>query len=113
MTKQPWSLIPKTNFGKWSVGLIIAMALLFSIGTSFTNTLYESVSSGNTIIADIAKRPALALSMLAGMATGVLAFITGLLAMIRKKEKAILVYISSLIGALVIVFLIGEILYPH
>ena len=110
MTKQPWSLIPKTNFGKWSVGLIIAMALLFSIGTSLTNTLYESVSSGNTIIADIAKRPALALSMLAGMATGVLAFITGLLAMIRKKEKAILVYISSLIGALVIVFLIGEIL---
>jgi hypothetical protein len=58
-------------------------------------------------------RPALALTTLAGMAAGILAFITGLLAIIRGKEKAILVYVSSLIGALVIVFLIDEVLYPH
>ena len=113
MAKQPWSLVPKTNLGKWSVGLIIAMPLLFIIGTSFTNSIYGSVPAGDTILADIAGRPALALTMLAGMISGILAFITGLLDIVRKKEKAVLVYISSLIGALLMLFLSGEILFPH
>ena len=103
MAAQPWSFMPKTKSGQWSLGLIIAMPLLFIIGTSFTTSLYQSVPSGDTIVADIAVRPALALTMLAGMAAGILAFITGLLAIIKQKEKAILVVISSLIGALVIV----------
>ena len=113
MAKQPWSLMPKTKLGKWSVGLIIAMPLLFIIGTSFTNSLYQSVPAGDTISADIAARPALALTMLAGMISGILALITGILDIVRKKEKAVLVYISSLIGALLVLFLIGEILFPH
>jgi hypothetical protein len=113
MAKQPWNLMPKAKLGKWSVGLIIAMPLLFIIGTSFTNSLYRSVPAGDTILADIAVRPALALTMLAGMISGILAFITGLLDIVMKKEKAVLVYISSLIGALLVLFLSGEILFPH
>ena len=105
--------MPKTNLGKWSVGLIIVMPVLFIIGTSFTNSLYQSVPAGDTILADIAVRPALALTMLVGMISGILAFITGLLDILRKKEKAVLVYISSLIGALLVLFLGGEILFPH
>jgi len=55
----------------------------------------------------------MAITMLAGMISGIMGFITGLSAIIRKKEKAVLVYISSLIGALFILFLIGEIFFPH
>lgn len=106
-------MMPITILGKWSVGASIAMPILFIIGTSFTNTLYESVPAGETIMADIVARPALALTMLAGMGAGILALITGLLAIIRQKEKAVLVYISSLIGALLMLFLAGEILFPH
>lgn len=113
MAKQPWRILPISILGKWSVGLIITMPLLFIIGTSFTNSLYKSVPSGDTILADIAMRPALALTMLAGMASGISALITGLLAIIRKKEKAVLVFISSLIGALLVLYLVGEVLYPH
>ena len=113
MKKQFWKIIPKTTVGKWSVGLIVAMPLLFIIGTSFTNSLYKSVPAGETIPADIAARPALALTMLAGMLAGISAFITGLLAIIRQKEKALLVYVATVIGALLILFLIGEILFPH
>jgi hypothetical protein len=105
--------MPLTKLGKWSVGLIVAMPLLFIIGTSFTDTLYQSVPAGGTILADIAARPALALTMLAGMAAGVSAFIIGILAILRLKEYALLVYASTLIGALLIVFLAGEIFYPH
>ena len=113
MTKQPWRIMPKTTLGKWSVGLIVAMPIFFIIGTSFTNSLYKSVPAGGTILADIAARPALALTMLAGMVAGILAFIVGLLAIVRQKENALLVYVSTVIGALFMLYLAGEMLYPH
>ena len=113
MTKRPWRILPGTTLGKWSIGLIIAMPLLFAIGFSFTNSLYQSVPAGGTILADIAARPALALTMLAGMAAGISAFITGLLATFRQNDHALLVYVSTFIGALLVFYLAGEMLFPH
>lgn len=113
MTQQPWRISPKTTLGKWSVGLIVAMPILFVIGSSFTNTLYESVPAGGTILADIAARPALALTMLTGMVAGISAFIVGLLVIVRQKENALLVYVSTVIGALLVLFLTSEIVLPH
>lgn len=105
--------MPKTTLGKWSLGLIAAMPVLFFIGTSFTSLLYESVPAGDTILEDIAGRPALALTVLAGTVAGISAFITGLIAIIRQKERALLVYIATIIGTLLMLFLIGEVLFPH
>jgi hypothetical protein len=113
MAKQPWRITPKTTWGKWSVGLIVAMPILFVIGSSFTNSVYRSVPAGKTILADIAARPALALTMLAAMVAGISAFIVGLLAILRQKENALLIYVSTVIGALFVLFLIGEIVFPH
>lgn len=107
------SLIPKTTLGKRSLGLIVAMPVLFFVGSSFTNSLYKSVPAGDSIIEDIAGRPALALAMLAGMAAGISAFVTGFVAIIRRKERAPLVYLSTTVGMLLILFLIGEIMFPH
>ncbi len=106
-------LIPKTILGKFSLGLIIAVPILFFIGASFTNTLYKSVPAGNSISEDIVGRPALALTMLAGTVSGVLAFVTGLVVVTRQKERAPLVYVAITIGALLLLFLIGEFLFPH
>ena len=89
------------------------MPILFIIGTSFTNSLYNSIPAGGTILKDIAARPALALTMLAGMVAGISAFITGLLAILRKKENALLVYVATVIGALLMLFLTGEVVFPH
>lgn len=113
MTKQNLKIMPKTTLGKWSVGLIVAMPLLFIIGTSFTNSLYKSVPAGGTILEDIAMRPALAFAMLVGMVAGISAFITGLLAIIRQKENALLVYVSTVIGAVLLLFLTGEFIFPQ
>ena len=107
------SFIPKTTLGKWSLGLAAAMPVLFFIGMSFTTLLYKSVPAGGTILNDIAVRPALALTMLAGMVSGISAFVIGLIAIIRQKERALLVYSATLIGALLIIFLLGEFLSPH
>jgi hypothetical protein len=89
------------------------MPILFFVGSLFTNSLYETVPAGGTILADIAARPALALTMLTGMLAGVLAFIVGLWAIVRQKENALLVYASTVVGALLVLFLIGEMVFPH
>jgi hypothetical protein len=104
---------PDTKLGKWSIGLIIAMFILFFLGTSFTNTLYASVPASGSILRDIAARPVLALTMLAGMAAGVLASIVGIVAVAAKKERSFFAYISTLIGLLLLVFLLGEFVSPH
>lgn len=111
--KNPLRITPRSTLGKWSIALIPTMVVFFILGTSFTNSLYKSVSAGTTILEDIIARPALALSMLSGMGAGIAAFFTGLLVIILQKENALLVYISTAIGALVILFLAGEIFFPH
>jgi hypothetical protein len=110
MEKQSWKITPQSALGWWSVVLIIAMPILFFIGSSFQTSLYASFSAGETILADIASRPALALTMLAGMLSGVLAFVTGLIDIVKNKGKVILVYISTILGAVFFVYLIAELL---
>lgn len=78
-----------------------------------TSLLYASVPAGNTILEDIAGRPALALTMLAGMLSGISAFAVGLIAIIGQKERSPLVYIATVLGALMIFFLVGEFVFPH
>jgi uncharacterized membrane protein len=113
MKKQSWRVIPNTKLGWWSIGLILATPILFLVGSSFGSSLYETVAAGDTILADIAARPALALTILGGVLCGILAFVTGWLSIFQKKEKTILVYISTLLGALLIVFVIGQVISPN
>ncbi|MBG0788580.1 MAG: hypothetical protein H0S79_26120 [Anaerolineaceae bacterium] len=105
--------MPKTKLGKWLVLLVPVMIGLFYLGSSLADTLYEGVSSGNTLFQDIAKRPFLASSMLTGFGAGIAAFVTGLVGILKQKERALLVYGSTIIGAALIVFLILEIAFPH
>jgi len=113
MSERSWRFIPGNKLGRWSVGFIAVMPILFVIGSSFSGSLYESVPAGRTILADITSRPFLALTMLAGMVAGISGFITGLLAIVKQKENALLVYVSTLIGGLLILYLVGELAFPH
>lgn len=113
MSERSWKFSPGTTLGRWSVGLIILMPILFVIGSSLSGTLYDSVPSGSTILADISSRPFLALSMLIGMAAGVTSFITGLLAIVKDKDRALLVYVSTVLGGLLIIYLVAEVAFPH
>ena len=107
------SFLPKTKLSKFSVIFIVLMPIFFCIGSSFTDSLYKDISSGKTILEDITVRPALALTMLFGMISGIMAFALGIIAILKNKEKALFVFLSTLIGALLILFLIGEIIFPH
>jgi hypothetical protein len=105
--------LPQSKAGRWSVGLAILMPILFAIGASLVNVLYESVPAGGTILQDLVARPALVFAMLAGMAAGIAAFITGVVAISRQHERALPVYAATTAGLLLILFLAGEFLFPE
>jgi hypothetical protein len=104
-------LLPKNKLGEWSVVLIMVMMLFFYLGMSFVD-FYSSIPAGRTIPQDIINRPGVALLMLAGFASGIIAFITGLVAIIKNRERSVLVFVSTIIGALLILYLAGEIIFP-
>jgi len=104
--------VPKNYLGKWSLALIIIMPMLFCLGMNFVD-YYDSIPAGRTILQDIINRPGIALPMLTGFTTGIAGFIIGLIAIVRKKERAILVFLSTAIGFMVLLWVFAEILFPH
>lgn len=105
--------MPKSKLGKWSIGLIVTMPALFFLAQQFMHWFYEGVSSGDTILDDVVNRPFLAVTMLVGMASGASAFFTGIIAILKQKDKGFLVYISTVLGALTIIYLTMEMAFPH
>ncbi len=106
------NFIPETFLGKWSVLLIVAMPILFYIGMSFVD-FYEFVPAGKTIPHDIMVRPGVALPMLAGFVSGIVAFFTGIVGIIRKKDHSVFVFLSTTIGFFMLLWCLAEVLFPH
>jgi hypothetical protein len=104
--------VPKTKLGKWSVGLILAIPVFFYIGMSFVD-FYEGIPSGRTIPQDIIARPLIALPMSAGFVSGITAFLTGIAAIIRKRELSAFVFFSTFAGFLMVLWCAAEIMFPH
>ena len=105
-------LVPKTILGKWSIVLIVAIPVFFYIGMSFVS-FYESVPAGKTIPHDIVVRPGVALPMLAGFVSGIAAFFVGIIGITRKKDHSVLIFLSTAVGFLVLLWCLAEILFPH
>jgi hypothetical protein len=51
--------------------------------------------------------------MLAGFISGIAAFLTGIVGIIRKKDYSVLILLSTVIGFLVLLWCLAEILFPH
>lgn len=98
--------MPKTPLGKWSVGLIIAFFLLFAVGSNIAKT---HGGASQTFFSN----PIISIPMLSAGASAIAAFFTGIASIIKKRERSILVYIATVIGFLVLWFVLGEALVPH
>lgn len=97
---------PRTKFGKYSLILIILFFLFFMFmnflillgqrgGKNFFSNLRLSIPG-----------------LLAGV-FGICSFFTGIISIIKSKERAILVFISTLIGLFILFFVAGEVIFPH
>ena len=83
--------VPRTSVGWWSVGLAVAFDDLFALwGFRVTPP------------------PLSTLLILSAAASAIAGAIVGLLAFILKRERSVLIMLSTLIGAFVLFWTIGE-----
>lgn len=98
--------MPKTTLGKCSIGclgfffgfLLVGRAMVAfgqEGGETFFDNLFISIPMA-----------------LAGV-SGVLAFVLGLISIIKSKERSRLVYATTLIGLLILGFAVGELFGPE
>jgi len=80
------SILPRSPLGRWSVGLAVAWILFFVLsqailgpGPNYNMTLAYALT-------------------IAVAGIGVAAFVTGLISIIKSKERSILVFLTTVIG---------------
>jgi hypothetical protein len=97
---------PKTNLGKRSAWLLVALAVFLAV---FRINVLLGQRGGDTFFSN----PFLAIPMLLAGISGIAAFITGLISIIRKKERAISVYLAVAVGLIVLIVTLAQIISPH
>jgi hypothetical protein len=104
------SILSKSPLGRWSVGLAVAFVLFFAL-------FQVLVASGLRGPIMFSGRPVpfinWSLPLYAAGISGIAALVTGLISIIKSKERSILTFLATLIGLLVPLFLLGEFLIPH
>lgn len=99
-------ILPKTALGKWSVGLAISFIVFFALVSVLGATGQEG---GPTFFSNLF----LAIPGLIAAVSGFAAFLTGIISIIFLKERALLVFVSSAIGLLLIAFILGDYFNPE
>lgn len=100
-------VLPKTQLGKWSIGLIVAAFCLLIIGVIVVRVFHQT--GGKTIFSNLY----ISIPMLSAGASAVAAFVTGVISVWKYKERGLLVAVPIIIGFLVTMFMIGEFSTPH
>lgn len=84
-------LLPKTRAGRWALGLSVTFIVLITV----------------KIIAF------LPLPTFAIAALGLAGFIIGIVAIFGNKDKAILNFVPILVGLIIVLWTVGELIFPH
>ncbi len=100
------SLKPRTIMGKWSIGLIIAFFLFFAV---FLILIALGQRGGDTFFSNLA----LTIPMLLAGVSSVSALVTGIIGIVKSRERSVLVFLATAIGLIVLIFSLGEVIFPH
>jgi cytochrome bd-type quinol oxidase subunit 2 len=97
---------PTTDLGKWSAWLIVALAILLGV---FFMLVASGQRGGDTFFSN----PILTVPMLIAATAGIAAFIVGLISVVKRKERSVAAFLAIVVGLFVIVFVLGEVIFPH
>jgi len=97
---------PTTTLGKRSAWLIFTFAVSLA---SFGILVASGQRGGDTFFSN----PILTIPVLIAATAGISAFITGLISIVRSRERSISVYLAIGFGLITLVFVLGEIIFPH
>ena len=92
-------ILPKSSLGKWSVGLAAAFILLSILFAVLTGLGGEPGPFALIFIVNVV----IGISSIA-------AFITGLVSIIKSKERSVLVFLAVLLGFCALLFYLGSFL---
>lgn len=101
------TFLPTTKLGKCTIGLIISLILFFLLAAAIATLGRQT--GGDTLTAN----NYIAIPMLLAAVSGVSAFMIGLIAVLKYKERSLIVFLSIFIGLNILVFILGEFLTPH
>jgi len=105
--------VPKSNYGKWSVGLVVLMFILFVISSILASKIIKSEPRGDTINAYFINMEILNRLYTGVFVAGISAFINGLISFFDKKDRGFLVIISTIFGAACTVYFILDRVFLH
>jgi hypothetical protein len=83
--------LPKSTLGKWAAGLGIAFIILIAV------KILGSLPLPTFFIA----------------ALGLAGFVTGIVAIFKNRDRAILIFLSFVVGLIIILWIILEFIFPH
>lgn len=98
---------PKTSLGFFSVIMIALFFLLIVI--SLLIVKIQGPRENQTFLDNIP----LTITGFLSIATALTAFFSGLISVIKHKERSIFVYVAIIIGFFVLFFIVGESLVPN
>lgn len=87
------AVLPKTPWGRWSVGLVVALIILFAV-------VPDPPSPELTLLGRV-----LAI-IFAGMAGA--ALVTGLVSVAKRSERSVLVFLATAIGLFALVVAVAQ-----
>ena len=100
------TFLPKTNLGKWSVGLLVGFFI-------FLNVFFMFIDFGERGGATFFSNLKLTIPFCIAAISAIAGFFTGAISIFKNKERSVLVFLSTLLGFLVFLWCCAEILFPH
>ena len=85
----------------------------FVISTLSANTIYANVTADDTLITDFTTRPLVSIPMLLAGLAALVAVVTGLIVIIKFKEKSVLVWIATIISSLLVLMTLAELIFQR
>jgi hypothetical protein len=102
------SVLPKTSWGRWSISLAGAFVILYISLQAFYTYVHR-----NPVPNPGPPSPFILIGVTAEDISGIGAFITGLISMIKSKERSIFVFLVVALGCFALIWLLGELLFSH
>ena len=103
-------LLPTTTLGKWSIGLAIAAFLFFAV---FLIEVASGLRGGDTLdFSDPSQLWPTMPMLLAGVCV-FSAMVTGIIGIVKSRERSLFVIIATGVGLFVLMLVLGEFIAPH